>query len=148
MISYCECHHPEPLSRASLAVPSGDKVDASKEPHCPVTSLLPTATLHGGLYDAQTGDCGMPEEVQCKEEAQGRPDSVPVPASWWAPAEEEAPVQKSRSEDSGAGPAQRVELGPGYRAGHFSILRAKRVLAQSRLGTGQSRRPGRLGRQN
>lgn len=32
---------------------------------------LPTATLHCCLHDAQTGDGGMPEEVQRQEEAQG-----------------------------------------------------------------------------
>ena len=62
------------------------------------------------------------------------------------PAEEEAgetpnclfasPDQRSPD----AGTAQRVELGPGYRAGRFITLRAKGVLGQSRFGKGQSRR--------
>lgn len=32
---------------------------------------LPTATLDGGLHDAQTGDSGVPEEVQRQEETEG-----------------------------------------------------------------------------
>ena len=35
------------------------------------TASVPTATLHRGFYDAQTGDCGVLEKVQCPEEAQG-----------------------------------------------------------------------------
>lgn len=34
-------------------------------------SCFSTATLHCGVHDAQTGDGGMPEEVQCQEETQG-----------------------------------------------------------------------------
>lgn len=34
-------------------------------------SCLPTATLHSGVHDAQTGDGRMPEEVQRQEETQG-----------------------------------------------------------------------------
>lgn len=30
-----------------------------------------TATLHCGVYDAQTGDCGVPEEIQRQKETQG-----------------------------------------------------------------------------
>lgn len=32
---------------------------------------LPTATLNSGLYDAQTGDSRVPEEVQRQKETQG-----------------------------------------------------------------------------
>lgn len=33
--------------------------------------FLLTATIHSGIYDAQTGDRGVPEEIQCEEETQG-----------------------------------------------------------------------------
>ena len=40
---------------------------------CIVASLPPltAATFHGGVHDAQTGDGGVPEEVQCQEKTQG-----------------------------------------------------------------------------
>lgn len=31
-------------------------------------SSSPTATIHSGLHDAQAGDGGVSEEVQCQEE--------------------------------------------------------------------------------
>lgn len=37
---------------------------------CPLPCLL-SATVHSGVYDAQTGDRGVPEEIQCQEETQG-----------------------------------------------------------------------------
>lgn len=30
-----------------------------------------TATFHRGVHDAQTGDCGVPEEIQRQKETQG-----------------------------------------------------------------------------
>lgn len=32
---------------------------------------LSVATLHCSLYDAQTGNCGVLEEIQCQKETQG-----------------------------------------------------------------------------
>lgn len=34
-------------------------------------TVLSAATFHCGVHDAQTGDGGVPEEVQRQEEAQG-----------------------------------------------------------------------------
>lgn len=33
--------------------------------------ILPAATVHCSLHDAQAGDCGVPEEIQRQEETQG-----------------------------------------------------------------------------
>lgn len=35
------------------------------------SSLRHAATVHSGIHDAQTGDCGVSEEIQRQEEAQG-----------------------------------------------------------------------------
>lgn len=43
----------------------------------PADPAVPTATLHRGLHDAQTGDGGVPEEVQRPQEAEGGPGSHP-----------------------------------------------------------------------
>lgn len=47
--------------------------------------FLSPATIHSGVYDAQTGDRGVPEEIQCQEETQGLFTSSPSPTSSLSP---------------------------------------------------------------
>lgn len=44
-------------------------IPISSRLRCKANIPLSTATLHCGLYDAQAGDCGVPEEVQCPKKA-------------------------------------------------------------------------------
>lgn len=48
-----------------------------------------TATFHRGIHDAQTGDCGVPEEIQRQKETQGEwcqepPKQVLLKSSCWS----------------------------------------------------------------
>lgn len=37
-----------------------------------IISLISSATFHCCLYDAQTGDCRLLEEIQCKKKTKGK----------------------------------------------------------------------------
>ena len=60
----------------SLSLSLLSPLSPSLSPSISVSVFLSAATLNSGLHDAQTGDGGVPEEVQCQKETQGTVPTV------------------------------------------------------------------------